>query len=219
MTPGFGRWSANRSHLSRNLGLRLRCWALSVPHLRLGYGKPLGFGSVRVNIDQASSEVWTGGDNAAPGGRWMSLQPGPTDPPAVINAATEAFKVAANADSLKRLRRILSGDPRLRVHYPRVATGATGTPPPPTPEGKNYEWFVNDEKADGGAQPMPPGMAEGTIERSARRTAVPARRTAVLLKANTTATGTRLLRRDALSDHSGAQPRFVAVNPGPTTLS
>ena len=165
MTPGFGRWSANRSHLSRNLGLRLRCWALSVPHLRLGYGKPLGFGSVRVNIDQASSEVWTGGDNAAPGGRWMSLQPGPTDPSAAITAATEAateaFKVAANADSLKRLRRILSGDPRLRVHYSRVATGATGTPPPPTPENKNYEWFVNDEKADGGAQPMPPGMAEG----------------------------------------------------------
>ena len=165
MTPGFGRWSANRSHLSRNLGLRLRCWALSVPHLRLGYGKPLGFGSVRVSIDQASSEVWTGGDNAAPGGRWMSLQPGPTDPSAAITAATEAateaFKVAANADSLKRLRRILSGDPRLRVHYSRVATGATGTPPPPTPENKNYEWFVNDEKADGGAQPTPPGMAEG----------------------------------------------------------
>ena len=120
---------------------------------------------MRVNIDQASSEVWTGSDNAAPGGRWMSLQPGPTDPSAAITAATEAateaFKVAANADSLKRLRRILSGDPRLRVHYPRVATGATGTPPPPTPENKNYEWFVNDEKADGGAQPTPPGMAEG----------------------------------------------------------
>jgi CRISPR-associated protein (TIGR03986 family) len=144
------------------------CWALSVPHLRLGYGKPLGFGSVRVNIDQASSEVWTGGDNAAPGGRWMSLQPGPTDPSAVINAATEAFEVAADADNLKRLRRILSGDPRLRVHYPRCAMGATGTPPPPNPEGKNYEWFVENEKANGVALPDAIGDGGGGRSNEAR---------------------------------------------------
>lgn len=105
--------------------------------LRLGLGKPLGFGSVRAEV--AGACVNTGAEwvKAVPTGR----------PPAVDLTAVKAKFVeaitAANADLLKAFGIAAEGFTDLPVHYPpaqpeqRAAPGEEG--------GKHFQWFAANE--------------------------------------------------------------------------
>ena len=143
-------------------------WLLTLPdkhYFRLGYGKPLGFGSVRMEIDCTDQDlpIGTGED-------WKNYYAGfdkkssPTtaDRDAQCNwieklkrSFMDSMKAAypspkhyvdsnQNFDNLlfiSGFRRVLRGPKKdLPIHYPRT----TGKP---KSDGKNFEWFVdNDHK-------------------------------------------------------------------------
>jgi len=107
---------------------------------RLGYAKPLGFGSVRVEVDKVKTVDWAE--------RLRSIDPEagwrPLENPAEYKARFleemrrlygEEFDNAVLAD----LRALLGKPPRLPIHYPRTGTR-------PDPEGRNYEWFVGNKR-------------------------------------------------------------------------
>lgn len=137
-------------------------WLLSLPeqhHHRLGGGKPLGFGSVRLEIVGAS--VRNGADwrrhyesfaakestQERREGDQGSLPAGVID--AFKKAVVEAYgspggpfeRVPFIGAFLQATRGFSDGKP---VHYPRLEAQ-------PHPDGKNYEWFVaNDRGASAG---------------------------------------------------------------------
>lgn len=129
-------------------------WLLELPYdcfLRFGGGKPLGFGSVRLEIE--SCDLRTGAGLRTRYGAWHEEAP-PSDP---------------RADTVKEFRRALlgaypqtSGDfnqvsfiaafltacrghtDSLPVHYPRATSN--GQPGPPSPDGESFKWFVANER-------------------------------------------------------------------------
>ncbi len=122
--------------------LRLEGW-----HHRIGYAKPLGFGSARIDIQ--------GIEVIDPQSRYASLsddgwiKPDPQQIDAWINAFKKemgsrygaAFEQLANIRDLKAL---LGEEPVLPVHYPRSTRQ-------PQAEGRQYEWFVGNKR--GGQDP------------------------------------------------------------------
>ena len=134
-------------------------WLLSRPeghYFKLGYGKPLGFGSVRIEIDKKRYE-----DKSLPlgtGADWRSYYAAfDASPPAKLydnkqKEYRDAFKasmVAAYtththqsfeelpfiADFLQILRGPVADAP---IHYPRLN-------PRPNPAGENFRWFTKNE--------------------------------------------------------------------------
>ena len=124
-------------------------WLLNLPeghYLRLGGGKPLGFGSVRLNM--ASCEVFTGEALRQKYTSWCPVLEikDPTE------EAIEAFKQAViraygkeekNFEAISFIRAFLKacrGFDDKPIHYPR-------TTKEPCPDGKNFKWFVENEKS------------------------------------------------------------------------
>jgi len=122
-------------------------------HHRLGGGKPLGFGSVRIAL--AWVELETGGERAT---RLRDLTCGPparhdvadVDLPLALQEAITAYEKAArdSADAARFedvpyvaafLRAAEGFDDGKPVHYPRAQ-------PEIDPKGENYKWFVANEK-------------------------------------------------------------------------
>jgi CRISPR-associated protein (TIGR03986 family) len=119
---------------------------------RLGFGKPLGFGSVAVRVEQVRT--------LDPGRRYRSLRDDGWQEAADWRERYVArFKVAlaerygvtefealANVQDL----RALLGEPPdgLPVHYPRSGRQ-------PDPEGKNFEWFMANNRHRGVALDRP----------------------------------------------------------------
>ncbi|ACL23982.1 TIGR03986 family type III CRISPR-associated RAMP protein [Chloroflexus aggregans] len=126
-------------------------WSLQIEgwHHRIGYAKPLGFGSAKIDIvkisllhpearyasftssgwhdqDQQKIDAWIKEFKQA-----MKLRFG------------AAFEMLANICDLKAL---LADTPPLPVHYPRPTRQ-------PQPDGKQYEWFVGNKR--GGNNPGP----------------------------------------------------------------
>lgn len=116
---------------------------------RLGYAKPLGFGSVRVSIDQLSllSPTERYGTSACGAGR--------RDKTASKADYVETFKRAMvetygrdlgefmKLPSIQDLLELLSDSKKdLPIHYPRTGED-------PDPEGKNFEWFMNNKRGPG----------------------------------------------------------------------
>lgn len=116
---------------------------------RLGYGKPLGFGSVRLSIDDLQL--------IDPAARYASAEPDAgrcrvTDRKAdyvrVFQEAMAAHypegdKGFASLPNISDLLALLSRSPEdLPIHYPR--TGQI-----PDAEGKNFEWFVANTRGPG----------------------------------------------------------------------
>ncbi len=110
---------------------------------RLGFAKPLGFGSVKITID--------GVKTLDPARRYASLDDGGWQPAARewLAACVEKFKdgltqrYAKKFEELDNVRdlRALLNEPSfpLPIHYPRTAEE-------PSSEGRNYEWFVGNNK-------------------------------------------------------------------------
>ena len=118
-------------------------------HFRLGYGKPLGFGSVRLEVDDEVLPLGTGAD-------WKDYYATlDADPPATFddnqrNQCIQAFRASMTAaynanlhfkdipfiaNSLQILKGPLDDSP---IHYPREDRK-------PTPEGENFRWFTANE--------------------------------------------------------------------------
>jgi len=137
-------------------GALLWLFALPDDHFhRLGGGKPLGFGSVRLEADWDNSDVRSGK-------QWRTFYSSlkddtndlgfrPTDliadyKNAVASAYRADFDSVSFIEAFKRSAQgFTDGKP---IHYPRAkqqgqnAEGAI----PPHPEGKAFEWFVANER-------------------------------------------------------------------------
>lgn len=125
-------------------------WLLSSPDIhyhRLGGGKPLGFGSVWLNIDWKETDLRQGADWKAFYQSLASAQ--------IINShaltCMEDYKKAVvtvygankkfeQIPFITAFCRSTKGfDDNAAIHYPRST-------PEPTPDGKAFEWFVNNEQ-------------------------------------------------------------------------
>jgi hypothetical protein len=118
---------------------------------RFGGGKPLGFGSVRLEV--VSLDVRTGNDLRARYDEWHDATL-PNDP---RPAATNAFRDAVvrvypprtrGFEDVAFIRSFLTacrgqGD-KLPNHYPRAT--AAGRPAPPSPDGESFKWFVANDR-------------------------------------------------------------------------
>jgi len=130
-------------------------------HLRMGGGKPLGFGSVRLELaggeetalHLANGEAWKtyyeSLSEADPAWR-RDLTTMAKD--RFFEAMADAFGKPSEGSASKRFQSLdfvrhfvaASRGPRdgLAIHYPRVT-------PSSEPEGKNFEWFVENERVEG----------------------------------------------------------------------
>lgn len=148
-------------------------WLLTLPdnhYHRFGGGKPLGFGSVRLEIDSTDTHLQDGKD-------WKQTYSTLEDialPSANIDMLIQTFQDAVrvaygkNNRSFKEVPfiaafvRMASGHPdNLPTHYPRARQQGQDGPVPPHPEGKAYEWFVENDRIgqNGGRQVSLPDLA------------------------------------------------------------
>ncbi|NMF84115.1 TIGR03986 family CRISPR-associated RAMP protein [Nodosilinea sp. P-1105] len=125
-------------------------WLLASPDIhyhRLGGGKPLGFGSVWLDINWKETDLRLGTD-------WnqfyRSLMPVSNQGADAAECIDEYKKAVATAygkgqrfeqiSFIAAFCRCSKGfEDNAAVHYPRAT-------PDPTPEGEAFEWFVNNEK-------------------------------------------------------------------------
>jgi CRISPR-associated protein (TIGR03986 family) len=124
-------------------------WSLELDgwHHRLGLGKPLGFGSVTIEVKEMKL--------LDPIQRYGGFKAGWDDDALerkkdYVTAFQEAMvgRYGRGDDGFYELENIidlkalLAESPSLPVHYPRSTEH-------PQPEGKNYEWFVGNKRKDG----------------------------------------------------------------------
>lgn len=149
-------------------------WLLTLPegHFhRLGGGKPLGFGSVRLELLADKTHV-------ASGKAWKEFYrrlAAQAPSHAALDEAKAAFensvaRVYGKNGNFKEVRfikaflRAARGfEDGLPVHYPRAAEPGALASVPPNPEGEGYEWFVANERTSGGHCPgwALPDLADG----------------------------------------------------------
>lgn len=120
-------------------------WLLTLPEQhfhRLGLGKPLGFGSVRLDIDPQRTDLRHGRAWRA---SYRSLTPDADRPvedcAALLEDARKEFEAAtAGMPQLDAFLAISSGGVHnAAVHYPRTHVQ-------PDREGRNYAWFAENER-------------------------------------------------------------------------
>ncbi|MBN9119965.1 MAG: TIGR03986 family CRISPR-associated RAMP protein [Planctomycetes bacterium] len=127
-------------------------WLLALPagrHLRLGLGKPLGFGSVRAEIVEDRTRVADGATCAAAIGAWETDLPHLDLAPLV---AEFQATLGVNPRLLQAFLRASGGVDGLPVHYPRLASQQSGS-------GEYFEWFVSNERES--TQPGQRGLKRG----------------------------------------------------------
>jgi CRISPR-associated protein (TIGR03986 family) len=130
-------------------------WALEMEdgwHHRLGLGKPLGFGSVRIKIKDAGTETLN------PETRYAAWEDNGWSPLPLERrqelvrqfkqAMADRYSVTSfeDLDNIRNMKALLTEPPELPIHYPRPTQE-------PQEEGKNYEWFVGNKR--GGRQHGP----------------------------------------------------------------
>ena len=115
-------------------------WLLSLPtshYLRLGLGKPLGFGSVQLEIDSSASCVADGQD-------WIAnLREWNTNPVSIelssLRSEYESKMNALNPLLLQSFLQIAKGFGDVDVQYPPA-------PNSPNEVGQHFKWFMANEK-------------------------------------------------------------------------
>jgi CRISPR-associated protein (TIGR03986 family) len=132
-------------------------WALELEegeekgHHRLGFGKPLGFGSVALRITDL--------EIMEPSERYASLdvqggwRDGTPEKEECLRLFREAMKAVygrqlGELENVRDLLALLASAPDLPVHYPRTY-GA------PSVDGKNFEWFVGNKRRYGPKVALP----------------------------------------------------------------
>jgi CRISPR-associated protein (TIGR03986 family) len=132
------------------LGALLYLLSLPPEHYhRLGGGKPLGFGSIRLDIDWAKTDLRLGQD-------WQkyynSLQPVANTNPKAAEACKGKFETALTEaydghHILESFRVAAKGfEDRLPTHYPRVRGN----------QKEHFQWFVENERTNGSKHALPP---------------------------------------------------------------
>lgn len=129
-------------------------WLLELPEgcfFRFGGGKPLGFGSVRLEI--VSLDVRTGKELRTRYASWHQATL-PNDPrtdvlSAFRHAVVRAYPPAADGfDGVPFIRAFQTAcrghADNLPIHYPRATED--GQPGPPSPDGESFKWFVANER-------------------------------------------------------------------------
>ncbi|MFV2096629.1 TIGR03986 family CRISPR-associated RAMP protein [Micromonospora sp. LOL_014] len=126
-------------------------WLLSLPDgacLKLGLGKPLGFGAVRVEVDWDDTRLFTG-DRLLDRYRILSLSPPPAD--ADLSAARQLVTSYDDVlrehltDVREEFLNAAYGFVGAPVHYPRKADGSPAGVPA-TPRNTTYDWWVANDK-------------------------------------------------------------------------
>ncbi len=138
---------------------------------RLGGGKPLGFGSVRLSLyGLSNSDLRSGRDwRDYYGSLLISDKP---DASGVIKSAIDAYKSAIGSvygsgdfDSVKFIQAFLASakgfDDQLPVHYPRSDQA-------PNPRGEAFKWFVDNASKDGKKYPLPDLWQDKGLKRNPR---------------------------------------------------
>jgi CRISPR-associated protein (TIGR03986 family) len=145
-------------------------WLLDPPEPffhRLGLGKPLGFGSVRLMIDRKRTALHSG-KQYVEYYRGLSISLPESGSASILAKSRDEFDaiVQGNAVLMNVRAAFLAaaqGVSNLPVHYPRArpANMRGGAAMPPDPRGRSYEWFTANEKtekkrvADGRGQSLP----------------------------------------------------------------
>jgi len=123
-------------------------------HLKLGQGKPLGFGSIQLRVDWSESSILSTAQTKA---RYGAAPAG--EPPAAEGAANptwadqiaqfdERFRRLAPATYLSIMAAAEGSD--LPTHYPRVGTDQGEV----APQVETYQWFVDNERHHKHALPL-----------------------------------------------------------------
>lgn len=118
---------------------------------RFGGGKPLGFGSVKLELDETKSDIRSGKELAEQ--RYTSLG---NDVRKCENVKTNfvdkfesAYKTAGYERIIESFKAACEGfNDNKPIHYPRKDKS-------PNPEGKNFEWFVANSSKDGRKLSLP----------------------------------------------------------------
>lgn len=135
-----------------NVELGALLWLLRQPedaYHRLGGGKPLGFGSVRLEIDweNENSDLRSGENWRQFYGQLTQVDKPTINPDEFIAEYRNAIESDYNSSFDKvpfitAFYRCSKGfEDGLPIHYPRLRQQID-------PEGKNYEWFTNNEAGD-----------------------------------------------------------------------
>jgi hypothetical protein len=132
-------------------------WLLRLPpgHChRLGLGKPLGFGSVRVDLDGELTELRTGEAWRGYFANFADAPPGPGPDVGTLVRDFERMVEATwpGAPQLTAFKAAALGDPTIAVHYPRVRPEGMDdrVAIPPDPRGQAYAWFALNEQERNG---------------------------------------------------------------------
>lgn len=129
-------------------------------HFRLGYAKPLGFGSIKLAVDRVelidvSRRYQTLAENGrrfaevGERGGWLARFE-----MAMERCYGKPLRQLDNIKDLIALLREPENASSLHVHYPR--TGVT-----PDPEGKNFEWFVANKAKSTNSDKAGPNLTLG----------------------------------------------------------
>ncbi|PSB56796.1 TIGR03986 family CRISPR-associated RAMP protein, partial [filamentous cyanobacterium CCP1] len=150
-------------------------WLLTLPkehYHRLGGGKPLGFGSVRLEMDWEKTDLRQGKEwNEFYLSLDSAVSPNHKDAEATIATFKQAIEQVYGGSNKKTFEQIQmiqafcrcakgyeDGKP---IHYPRARqdSQSSNEPVPPHPEGRAFEWFVANERIGQGSGPkvsLPP---------------------------------------------------------------
>lgn len=132
-------------------------WLLTLPeehYHRLGGGKPLGFGSVRLALDYGATDLRTGEQWQAFYGSLLSVEvPTPN-----VEELIKDFRLAVQTayggqfeqtSFIKAFLVMAKGfEDGLPIHYPRTTVE-------PNPNGEGFDWFVANESAKGHRRALP----------------------------------------------------------------
>jgi hypothetical protein len=126
-------------------------WVLNLPadhHLKVGGGKPLGFGSVRVTVDEAASSL----RSADYMRRRYLLKDSVAQSPPVIAELVTSFdrQLMARLPAVRAaVLNAAAGFTGAPVHYPRFRSRGTASAGPPPPSSETYEWFQMNDATKG----------------------------------------------------------------------
>ena len=127
-------------------------WLLSLPqnhYHRLGGGKPLGFGSVRLDLVEEHTDVRSGEEWQK---HYLSLEDYPVtcDLQSFVTVYRNDVELAygrgmnfEDVPFIKAFCRAAKGyEDGLPIHYPRIRERGYRAYPPPNPDGESFKWFM-----------------------------------------------------------------------------
>jgi CRISPR-associated protein (TIGR03986 family) len=131
-------------------------WLLRLPAgecNRVGYGKPLGFGSVRLDL-QPDRTILRSGREWLDYYRTLVMDDTARIETELLDTLQQVFETVMNDQTIvAAIHATAAGDANLPIHYPRTRPSALNPtmPAPPDPRGRNFAWFTNNERGNQGA--------------------------------------------------------------------